>query len=115
MKYNSRITKLEKKLFPQQKELIKISITSQFAIDFDQVREDYNKENGTNYTLSQWEKMDVIITRSSTEGNIDNWESETFITNGYTEEEINKKYPKSYQQYLVDVRRVDELLKSIYR
>jgi hypothetical protein len=110
MKYNYRIAKLEKKIAPQQREPIVIKIESKENIDIDLVRIDFNKNNGTNYTLADWKKMDIIISRSYTECELKDWTFETIITNGETENDIYMKYPKLYRQYLVKVRIANELM-----
>ncbi len=110
----NRINKLERILVPLQKEPIVISIQTPDEINFDQIRIDYNKENGTNYISAEWEKMDVIISRSYTEGDIENWKFDTITISGETEDSIYKKYPKIYSQYKVRIEKSKELINELF-
>jgi hypothetical protein len=113
MKFSKRIEKIERKIIPSKKEPITITIHTLDDIDFDLLRKEYNDKNGTNYSYSEWIEMDIIVSRIFCEGDADNWKFETVTSTGETVETIYKKYPKEYQQYKINVRRAEELIKSM--
>ena len=113
MNYSTRIAKIEKNMFPSQKEPIKITIHTLDDINFELLRKEYNDKNGTDYSCSEWIELDIIVLRMYCNGDDNNWHYEVVTSTGETVETIYKKYPNIYQQYKIRVRRAEELINRL--